>query len=79
MAERTKEVLADLYEQDMAKRGVKRSSLECQSEDEAILLTYEMKRRGWKAEVSTAFAMTDEKRLQSVHVCRVTGRSARRG
>ena len=72
MTARTAKALADVLEPHLAKTGG-RTSLRCDSEDEAVLLAHEMKKRGWRASAGTAFAdlMGD---MRIVNVVKVTGR-----
>jgi len=49
---RTAKTLADLFEPTIISKNGK-GNLHCASEDEAVLLAHELKKRGWKAKVGS--------------------------
>jgi hypothetical protein len=75
--ERTKEALADAIEKHLVDCSTNRQTVQCKTEDEAILLAHEMKKRGWRAEATTSFAMVDGE-LSPADVVRIHGRKRAR-
>lgn len=77
MTERTAKRLADGFEPTLRDKRWTRSAsvnLICESEDEAVLLAHELKKRGWKAEVTPGWAGAS---LKPVDAVRVTGPATR--
>ncbi len=81
MIERTAKRLADAFEPTLEQKKWGRRTrlnLQCESEDEAVLVAHELQRRGWKASYEKALGGSWEQ-PRPVDVVVVKGRKAQVG
>jgi hypothetical protein len=81
MSHRDVKALADALEQQLRDSGKRKTNLACDSEDEAVLMAHELRKRGWKAEPDQALlhGMQDGRgELKVVNIVRVEKKRARR-